>query len=277
MANRFFEGTAHVALYAKYRPSVPFSVIDRIVSYLHIKLPGARALMVDVGCGSGQNTEIIAKKFDKILATDVSPAQIAEAKKISLSSNVIYQVSPAEKTLCSDNSVQLITACQACHWFDMEAFYQEVERVLVPGGVVALIGYQLPVPVLPGMTDQLNEVVQHTYNKDLNGFVLENSREVYIENYRNSKYNLPYNDRIDLREHEMYCDIPTSLDGVLGYISTWSGYQNLREKHGDEAATGVLEAAANKFRTITNEEDLGKVKVILRFEYFVLMGRKPLA
>ena len=52
-----------------------------------------------------------------------------------------------------DESVQLITACQAAHWFDLPQFFQEVDRVLIPHGVLALMGYVLPCPFNPTAPD----------------------------------------------------------------------------------------------------------------------------
>lgn len=34
MANRFFEGAAHAAVYAKFRPQTPKTLTDRVISYL---------------------------------------------------------------------------------------------------------------------------------------------------------------------------------------------------------------------------------------------------
>lgn len=48
---------------------------------------------------------------------------------------------PAEATSAEDNSVQLITAAEAFHWFDQVQFFNEARRVLCPGGVIALFGY----------------------------------------------------------------------------------------------------------------------------------------
>ena len=51
-----------------------------------------------------------------------------------------------------DNSVDLLTCCQAIHWFDLSKFYQEVDRVLKQQkGALAIIGYHLtgPSPNLP--------------------------------------------------------------------------------------------------------------------------------
>lgn len=33
---------------------------------------------------------------------------------------------------------------QAVHWFDLDKFYAEADRILKPNGVLALLGYGLP-------------------------------------------------------------------------------------------------------------------------------------
>lgn len=48
-----------------------------------------------------------------------------------------------EQTSIPTQSIDLVTVAQAIHWFDFEAFYSEVKRVLKPQGVVAAIGYGL--------------------------------------------------------------------------------------------------------------------------------------
>lgn len=39
-----------------------------------------------------------------------------------------------------------MTTCQAIHWFDIPAFYNESKRILKPGGTVAILGYSLTGP-----------------------------------------------------------------------------------------------------------------------------------
>ena len=43
----------------------------------------------------------------------------------------------------ADNSLHLVSICQALHWLDVEMFYSEVSRVLVQGGVLAVVGYHM--------------------------------------------------------------------------------------------------------------------------------------
>ena len=53
--------------------------------------------------------------------------------------------------------MQIVSAIQACHWFDLPAFFKEVGRVLCNNGVVALAGYDVPTIVHPTKSEQLTE------------------------------------------------------------------------------------------------------------------------
>jgi ubiquinone/menaquinone biosynthesis C-methylase UbiE len=46
----------------------------------------------------------------------------------------------------ADASVDLVTCCQAVHWFDIDQFYREADRVLRPGGALAVYGYHFTEP-----------------------------------------------------------------------------------------------------------------------------------
>ena len=54
-------------------------------------------------------------------------------------------MSPGETLNVEDSSIDLLTVCQAVHWFDLDTFYKEVKRVLKPNGVLALYGYFTPI------------------------------------------------------------------------------------------------------------------------------------
>ena len=123
--------SSRAAAYAARRPTYPGAVAD----FLAQVSPG-RALALDVGCGNGQLTSLLAARFEKVIATDASAEQVAGAKPLE---NVQFRVARAEAAVCEPGSVDLVTAAQAAHWFDLPAFFAEVRRVLRPGGVVALL------------------------------------------------------------------------------------------------------------------------------------------
>ncbi|XP_069937563.1 putative methyltransferase DDB_G0268948 [Cherax quadricarinatus] len=250
MANRFFEGAAHAAAYAKFRPQTPASVVDRICSFLKEKYEGSLRAAADVGCGSGQSTQILSPHFTSVTGLDVSPAQTSEAIKLNTKPNVSFVTSSAEKLPFSNNSLQLITASQACHWFDLPVFYKEVDRVLVPVKM---------------------------YISELNGYIHQGSKEVYLEQYGADKYKLIYDDVLEIRDDTHFVDKTTTVAELTGYISSWSGFQNFESKCGSAAAQNILEDFQNRIMSTlnvaTSPED---TQICLRFKYFLLMGRKPL-
>ncbi|KAG8122755.1 hypothetical protein E2320_018434 [Naja naja] len=133
MATRLFEDKDHAAFYKKYRISLQENLRAVILEFLEKKVKCFQ-LGVDVGCGSGQNTLLLAKYFEKVVGTDVSEAQIEEAKQAAHPLNVSYLACPAEELPFEDNSVDLITAFSAVHWFDIHRFIKEMDRILKPSG-----------------------------------------------------------------------------------------------------------------------------------------------
>ena len=112
--------------YSSYRPNYP----GELFGYLASVAP-SRKCAWDCATGSGQAAVPLAGYFDEVHATDASENQILKA---SPADNLIYSVSPAEACGLSGGSVDVVTVAQALHWFDIDAFGREVERVLCPGG-----------------------------------------------------------------------------------------------------------------------------------------------
>src|SRR5215213_5946835 len=121
--------------YASFRPSYP----DALGAYLAAVSPSPTQVW-DCATGSGQAATMLARHFDRVVATDASAAQISAADPCE---RVEYRVEPAETSGLPDHSCDLITVAQAAHWFDLPAFYAEARRVLEPGGVIALWCYAL--------------------------------------------------------------------------------------------------------------------------------------
>lgn len=60
-----------------------------------------------------------------------------------------------------DSSVDLITCAQSMHWFDMEKFFTECDRVLKPNGCIAAYGNGIPLPCSPNQ--EIQRVMQEMF------------------------------------------------------------------------------------------------------------------
>ena len=83
-----------------------------------------------------------------MIATDISDEQIKHAMP---NPRVRYIHTPSSMSddefvslIGGENSVDLVTASVAVHWFDLERFYSQVKRLLrKPGGVIAVWTYNV--------------------------------------------------------------------------------------------------------------------------------------
>src|SRR5688572_30203861 len=116
-------------LYAKYRPDYPQELYDHILSFVNKK-----DMAWDCATGNGQAAVVLADHFKKVIATDISAAQIGKAIR---KENIEYLICPAESTLFDDNLFDLVTIAQAYHWLKWDAFKKEVTRVCKPGAVIS--------------------------------------------------------------------------------------------------------------------------------------------
>jgi ubiquinone/menaquinone biosynthesis C-methylase UbiE len=121
--------------YAQARPGYP----PELFAWLAGQSPG-RELAWDTATGSGQAAVGVAEHFARVVATDVSEAQLRHARTHP---RVEYRVGRAEASGLADGSVDLAVSAAAIHWFDLPSYYAELRRVLRPGGVMAAWSYHV--------------------------------------------------------------------------------------------------------------------------------------
>jgi len=189
--------------YAAYRPTYPVALVDYLAG-----LCETSATALDVGCGTGQLSVLLAERFASVVATDASAKQIENAVPHE---RVTYRVAPAEKSGLPEHAVDLVTVAQAAHWFDLPAFYAEVRRVAKPGGVLALITYGVV------RTDpEIVSVVRHFY-RDVIGPYWPPERRHVEEGYRG--FDFPFT---ELTPPEMAITVEWRAADLIGYADTWS-------------------------------------------------------
>lgn len=145
--------SGHAADYALYRPSYPKALYDWIFERV-----GNFEHAWDCGTGNGQIATILAERFKKVEASDISEAQMQQATQLP---NVHYHACPAETTPFAEDSFDLITVGQALHWFDCERFNAEVKRVGKLNSLIAVWTYEL-VRVAPEIDFVINDFYRNT-------------------------------------------------------------------------------------------------------------------
>ncbi|PNF30150.1 hypothetical protein B7P43_G01255 [Cryptotermes secundus] len=278
MSFHYFKAAGHATVYNKFRPKPPEELVKRIIDFLVEKISPPLVRAIDVGCGGGQSTDVLASFFQNVQGFDPSESQITEATRKNKFHNVTYSVGHAEKIDCPDSSVQLITAAQACHWFDLPKFYAEAGRVLVPGGVLALYGYHLPRPRYGSTHEELCSIVEKFYCTTLRNYVLAESKEAYFGNYRSDEFcKIPFVDGPIVRDESVSTKYNATVSDLVGYVSSWSAFQNYQNQEGEEKAADILLRLEQEIMDMIHTAmPPHETHLELEYNYFLLMGRKPL-
>src|ERR1700745_933422 len=94
--------------YAKFRPRYP----EKLFKYL-VSIAPSRQLAWDCATGNGQAAVGLASVFDRVIATDASEKQIANAQPHE---RVEYRIATAEDSGLESETIDLIMVAQALHW-----------------------------------------------------------------------------------------------------------------------------------------------------------------
>lgn len=212
MAKDLFSSQAD--LYAKYRPTAPQELYDHIYSFLH-----ATDIAWDCATGNGQAAIVLADHFKKVVASDISEAQLSKAPR---KENIEYVLCPGESTPFAENSFDLVTVSQAYHWLKWDLFKKEVTRVCKPGAVLAIWTYGGH----RTEDEKVNKAVQDFY-KGITDPYWEPERRFVDEKYESVDfdYDLLPSKNFDAVFH-------WKREELLGYISTWSALQKFIKANG---------------------------------------------
>ena len=243
--DHFSSASSH---YKTYRPTYP--------SELFTWLAGQCKDTVyawDCGTGSGQAAIEHSKHFKHVLATDASDAQIKQAEPRD---NITYKVSPAEELDVPNNSFDLITVAQAIHWFDLPAFFKTVDRVLKPGGLLAIWGYQF---IHTGT--EIDTLISH-FHSNVIGDYWPPERKLLNEGYKDISF--PYK-RIPVPTFSM--EATWNLSQLTGYLNTWSAVKEYERINNSNPTNEI----SSKLKTLWGESDKAKS---ITWPLIMYLGRK---
>jgi ubiquinone/menaquinone biosynthesis C-methylase UbiE len=216
-------------LYVKFRPNYPQELYDFIMPQV-VKKDQA----LDCGTGNGQAASILAGYFKKVFAIDISNNQLKNAIQ---KDNIEYIICPVEQTPFKNDSFDLITVATAAHWFQFDAFYNEMYRIGKDGCIFSCWAYSL----LQINEPELNDLLQSFYFKTLKGY-WDKERKLVEDEYRTLPF--PF-EEIENPGFANY--LKWTFSELEGYLNTWSAVQHYIQKNSTNPVSDLMRVIHAKF------------------------------
>lgn len=122
--------------YAKYRPGYPAPLVAWA---LEQTLGATPQRVADIGAGTGISSRQFLDAGLSVVAVEPNAAMRAAALAWLADYPAFTAVAgSAEATTLADASIDLVSAAQAFHWFDMQAVRREWARILRPEGLAVV-------------------------------------------------------------------------------------------------------------------------------------------
>ena len=121
----YFDPKTAAERYSKGRPDFHSNTTKHIKEYLQLDEKLNTAL--DIACGTGLSTNALLEIATNVYGTDTSQEMLNFA---SQPDKIYYSLAPAEQQPFEDNKFDLITVSSGVHWFDIDKFLVEANRLL---------------------------------------------------------------------------------------------------------------------------------------------------
>ncbi|MBN2719381.1 MAG: methyltransferase domain-containing protein [Deltaproteobacteria bacterium] len=89
---------------------------------------------LELGCGTGFFTRLVAFTGAKIIAVDISEDLLEEARSKTDADNVTYEIADAHNLKYDDNTFDFVYGSSILHHLEIGPAMKEILRVLKPGG-----------------------------------------------------------------------------------------------------------------------------------------------
>lgn len=140
-----------VADYVRYRPSYPAGVVETLRRAAGL---GPAAEVADIGSGTGIFSALLLPFCARVRGVEPNDAMRAAAeRRFAGDPRFVSVAASAEATTLPDNSVDLVVAAQAFHWFATADCRREFARILRPGGSVALVWNERETSATPFLSE----------------------------------------------------------------------------------------------------------------------------
>lgn len=123
--------------YSKYRPSYPNEIIDFLKETIGLT---KNSVIADIGSGTGISSKIFLDNGNTVYGVEPNDKMREEGNRFLESYNNFYSIKgSSESTELKQESIDIVVAAQAFHWFDPKPTREEFLRILKPNGVVLLL------------------------------------------------------------------------------------------------------------------------------------------
>ena len=134
-------------------------------------------VILDIACGEGYGSALLAKRADKVIGVDNSIEAVEYARQRYKNKNLEYVVGSCANIPLSDASVDLVVSFETIEHHDQhKQMMQEVKRVLRPNGILLISSPdKYHYTVEPGYSNpyHIKELYQHEF-KQLLGTYFKN-------------------------------------------------------------------------------------------------------
>ncbi|MEM7360649.1 MAG: class I SAM-dependent methyltransferase [Pseudomonadota bacterium] len=240
------------SLYESARPSYPAELFQ----FLHSQGPEDLAAW-DCACGNGQAAISLVDHFQRVYASDISTEQLAAAKPHK---RIDYLVCAAERSPLATHSVDLICVAQALHWFDLEPFWQEANRILKYGGIFASFGYNYPV-----WGEGLEEIIQRELLDVIAPYWAPNNQLLW-NHYRDIQF--PF---IEIDTPKFSMNVEWNLYELFDLLHTFSATRRCMDAIGDQFFVAAFEQVSDFWQTRHADKS---TRQEFELEFVCYVGRK---
>lgn len=123
--------------YVRYRPSYPRTVLDLLTSECGLT---SASVVADIGSGTGILSRLFLENGNRVFGVEPNKKMRAAGERfLGDHPHFVSVAGTAEATTLDDAGVDIVTAGQAFHWFDVQRTRAEFGRILRPGGWVVVI------------------------------------------------------------------------------------------------------------------------------------------
>ena len=126
-------------LYDASRPACTDDAVDQLVRTARLH---AASRVLEVGCGTGQLTGLLADRGVQLTAIDIGESMVAAARRRVIGRSIAFRVSSFEELVAPEGSFDLIVSADAFHWVDPEIRFSKSARLLRPDGWLALLSLE---------------------------------------------------------------------------------------------------------------------------------------